>query len=105
VNDQRRSKRFEMQLPLILRSPATGSQAETCQTRNLSSGGVLFATHQAVSPGDLIEYDITLPANDASEETVTLHCRGRVLRSRPLEDPMETEVAATLERYEFVRPH
>lgn len=88
----------------MLRSSSLGPVLETCQTRNLSSGGVLFATHQAIAPGDLIEYDIALSPGEDQGPAVTLHCRGRVLRSRSLDDPQETEVAATLERYEFVRP-
>lgn len=58
-----------------------------------------------MAPGDLIEYEITLPPREEHEEAVTLHCRGRVVRSRHLDNPEELEVAVTLERYEFIRPH
>jgi hypothetical protein len=104
VNDQRRFKRYALSLPLILRTSGSGLAEETCETRNLSSGGVLFATQRNIAPGDLIEYDIALPGKKPDDDTVTLHCRGKVLRSRQLEDSRAREVAATLERYEFVRP-
>jgi hypothetical protein len=104
VNDQRRSKRYDLHLPLKLRASSRLAREEACETRNLSSGGVLFSTHQPMEPGDLIEYEIALPPKDSNGTPVTLHCRGKVLRSRPLDDPKELEVAATLERYEFLRP-
>jgi hypothetical protein len=58
-----------------------------------------------MAPGDSIEYEIALPGKKAGNSAVTLHCRGKVLRRRQLDDPEEVEIAATLERYEFVRPH
>ena len=50
-----------------------------------------------------IEYIITL--NTGSEFTVNLRCIGKVVRSErvPEADDMSYAVAATLERYEFVR--
>ena len=52
-----------------------------------------------------IEYVITL--NNDGPQAVNLRCIGKVLRSErmdgPIEDVPEFQVAATLERYEFVR--
>lgn len=56
--------------------------------------------------GDLIEYLITLPNRNHADEAVRLRCLGKVIR---LEEPVligngdSCGVAATLERYEFVR--
>jgi hypothetical protein len=49
--------------------------------------------------GEAVEYMITLPSTAERGHTkVRLHCLGKVVRCSP-----ETGVAATLERYEFVR--
>jgi hypothetical protein len=101
LTDQRKAKRFEMKLPLELHRAGSESLQEACETRNLSSGGVLFHTGLPIEVGDLIEYYITLPPNSAAEEPVRLRCRGKVLRRERAGD--QAHVAASLERYEFVR--
>ncbi len=83
--------------------PGPGGYLETCQTRNLSSGGVLFATHEVIHVGDAIEYEIALPGKKAGNNPVRLHCKGKVLRSLPGPESKSTVIAATLERYEFLR--
>jgi hypothetical protein len=45
-----------------------------------------------------VEYVITLPTSPGEGERVRLHCIGKVVRFA-----RKAEVAATLERYEFVR--
>jgi len=51
-----------------------------------------------------IEYVITL--NSDGSQSVSLRCIGKVLRAEPApgtEVPKSYQIAATLERYEFVR--
>ncbi|MGD0014316.1 MAG: PilZ domain-containing protein [Bryobacteraceae bacterium] len=104
VVEQRRSKRFEIRLPVRLVRNGVRLMSESGETRNLSSGGVLFATDAKMDIGEPIEYVIGLtPAGD-----VDLHCLGKVIRLDPgvagwPDGPQPFEVAATLERYEFVR--
>jgi hypothetical protein len=45
-----------------------------------------------------VEYMITLPGTPENGDKVRLHCLGKVVRFA-----QQTGVAATLERYEFVR--
>jgi hypothetical protein len=78
-------------------------------TKNVSSGGVLFATDSRFDVGEPIEYVITLTATAGYATPVTLHCLGKVMRFEneadvPAAVGRPYEVAATLERYEFVRP-
>jgi len=60
-----------------------------------------------VEVGESIEYVITLPPGSEGEDSVGLHCLGKVLRSSASTGKHEAahpfSVAATLERYEFVR--
>lgn len=56
-----------------------------------------------MSVGDLIEYRIALPGRKNGNIPVTLSCKGKVLRRQSLEDNSALEIAATLERYEFIR--
>lgn len=69
------------------------------ETRNVSSGGVLFTSVDApLSIGQSVEYVISLPTG-ARIGDVRLRCMGKVVRR----DDTQQALAATLERYEFIR--
>ena len=92
-----------MELPLSITRAGSETVALTCFTKNISSSGVLFTSAAAPDLGGPIEYVITLQFEDA--QPVNLRCVGKVLRSERLESKEHRyyQVAATLERYEFVR--
>ena len=96
--EQRKARRFELRLPLELVRNGTGTVSEHGETRNLSSVGVLFQSAASLRIGDSVEYMITLPASAGEPEGVRLRCLGKVVRYGKA-----AEIAATLERYEFVR--
>ncbi len=89
-----------MQLPLAVLRAGSEQIAQPGYTRNISSAGVLFTSVQEQGPGEAIEYVITLL--DGARQVVNLRCVGKVIRceSSPNDD---FQVAATLERYEFIR--
>jgi hypothetical protein len=72
-------------------------------TKNISSGGVLFTSEWEPDVGGALEYVITLGV--PSDQVVSLRCIGKVVRYKKILDATEPafDVAATLERYEFVR--
>jgi len=103
--EQRSTRRFQLELPLsIIRA---GAELVTMPgfTKNISSTGVLFTSGTAPDLGGPIEYVISL--NHEGPQQVNLRCIGKVVRSgrapSQIEDRRAYEVAATLERYEFVR--
>jgi PilZ domain-containing protein len=102
--EQRRTRRFTLQLPLSV--TRSGSERVTLagQTKNISSSGVLFTSEREPDLGGPIEYIITL--NHEGPQPVTLRCMGKVLRAEPMIPNghlASFQVAATLERYEFLR--
>ena len=67
---------------------------------------MLFVVNSLAEVGDRIEYVISFPAGARAEGPVDLYCLGKVLRAAPVaesEGGWGYTVAATLERYEFVR--
>jgi hypothetical protein len=87
------------------------------QTRDISSGGVCFASPRNIEVGDRIEYLITL---SGSTPPVRIRCLGKVMRSHQPPpngvanghvnghingngDAKLYEIAVTMERYQFVR--
>jgi len=72
-------------------------------TKNISSGGVLFTAGKEPEIGVSIEYVIAL--GGPADQRVSLRCIGKVLRAHPSDSGESAyDVAATLERYEFIRP-
>jgi hypothetical protein len=71
------------------------------RTRDISSGGVCFASSSDIEIGGKIEYLITL---SSSTPPVRIRCLGKVLRSHKSASDAPFEIAVTMERYQFVRP-
>ena len=74
-------------------------------TKNISSSGVLFTAHAEPGLGGPIEYMIRL--TDSETQPVMIRCVGKILRFEPApassNGTVTYQIAATLERYEFVR--
>ncbi len=103
--EQRRTRRFQLELPLSITRAGAEPVAVPGFTKNISSTGVLFTSGAAPDLGGPIEYVITL--NHEGPQPVNLRCVGKVVRSERTytngEERRAYEIAATLERYEFVR--
>lgn len=98
--EQRRTRRFKLQLPLSIVRAGADRFTSYGRTQNISSSGVLFTAEREPDLGGPIEYVITL--NNDATQPVCLRCMGKVLRSEAAATD-EYQVAATLERYEFIR--
>jgi hypothetical protein len=108
VSEQRKNQRFELKLPIELVKAGGEGVPQVGETRNLSSGGVLFTSDGKLQKGDPIEYLVTLPSQ-GDDPGLRLRCMGKVVRVDEREVP-ETgvsrypfSIAATLERHEFLR--
>jgi PilZ domain len=104
--EQRRSRRFQLELPLSLTRSGAERLTLAGLTKNISSSGVLFTAPREPDLGGPIEYVIVL--NLEGPQAVSLRCMGKVLRADRVstsadKDRPNFQIAATLERYEFVR--
>ena len=104
--EHRRTRRFQLELPVSITRSGAARTSFAGRTKNISSCGVLFTTGREPDLGGSIEYVITLIHDGTSP--VNIRCVGKVMRSVPArpsadEDRPGYEIAATLERYEFVR--
>jgi hypothetical protein len=109
VIEQRRSKRFDLRLPVEIVRKSFLPVSSIGETKNLSAGGVLFSATLDVEVGESLEYVITFPTHSINGGGVGLRCLGKVVRLVPSSSDSEGSgsvlVAATLERYEFLRKH
>lgn len=101
--EQRRGRRFTLALPVAVIRSGAERVAQSGLTRNISSSGVLFTSEKEPELGGPIEYLITLSGHP--DHAVTLRCLGKVMRAEKIAEDARPAyaVAATLERYEFVR--
>lgn len=102
--EQRTNQRFELQLPLRIMRNGAGANSQGALTHNISSGGVLFASDTEVPLGRTIEYVVTL--TNVRGVQVDLRCIGKVVRLENSAAEPQTPaylVAATLDRYQFIR--
>ena len=108
MNDQRRSKRFDLKLPVEVIRPHHSPAHLVGETCNISSNGVLFKTDHPIEVGESLEYYVTLPTAPSPNERLRLRCVGKVIRTlshslgHPDPDPGHV-LAVTMERYEFMR--
>ena len=105
MNDQRRSKRFDLKLPVEVIRPHHSPAHLVGETCNISSNGVLFKTDHPIDLGESLEYYVTLPTAPSPTERLRLRCVGKVVHV--LNDSHDTSpdhvLAVTMERYEFMR--
>ena len=98
--ERRRARRYAVALPIRvvkIRRSAVDLTGETC---NVSSGGALFVVSGArPSEGSEIEFRLTMRG------TSLLHCKGRVTRVEEPPGGSGFGIAATIDRYRFVRSH
>jgi len=106
VTEHRKAKRFDLKLPVEVVRKTFLPVSSVGETKNLSASGVLFYAPLRAELGDPIEYIITFPTHSINGGSVSLRCLGKIVRveaNGSTEDDGPVLVAATLERYEFVR--
>ena len=104
--EQRRTRRFKLQLPLSITRSGAERVTQPGLTNDISSSGVMFTTDSEPDLGGPIEYVIAL--NREGPQPVSIRCMGKVLRADRIDSAQNSAstnflIAATLERYEFVR--
>lgn len=98
--EKRRAHRFPMTLPMLM--ARTEGAEEALSTRDVSSGGVYFEVEEAPHAGAKLEFVITLPTEITMTGPVQIRCIGKVVRvDRGVGG--QIGVAATIDRYEFLR--
>jgi hypothetical protein len=101
--EQRKSRRFLIQLPVTVRWVDDNLVGEAeAQTQDVSSGGLRFDLSKAPKTNSAVEILMTLPHQLSNAGPVRVRCRGRVVRTN-LKDSDRIEVVAAIERFEFMR--
>ena len=103
TKERRRSHRYLLTLPCHVISSRRDDLELRGRTRDLSSKGAFLIVNGAVEPGASIEFLVTLQEGLDREQEIHLRCRGHVIRLEKVMSEDQRGVAATIDRYEFVR--
>ena len=102
--DKRRTQRFPIALPVNLRLTEKGGAETSVKTRDISSSGVYLEFASPMDIGSSLEFVLTLPAEITKGQAVRVKCLGKVIRvDKGLTSESSVGVAATIDRYEFLR--
>src|ERR1700691_700859 len=83
VSEARTGKRFPLELPIKIHEE-NASGATKGLTGNLSAAGVYIRADASLEVGSGVEFEITLPPDvTGGKESVTIQCKGRVVRTDP----------------------
>jgi len=96
--ERRSASRFQLKLPLTLRS---GDRTIQAFTSDVSARGVLFYTDTEWTGDSPLEFDITFPPEITLSTSLRVRCRGKIIRVIP-PSAMGIGIAASIHNYEFL---
>ena len=103
TTERRKSKRFDLALPIHVVRLSDQSVSFVSRTRDVSSAGAYFVIEGEVSTGTAIEFFVTLHGGISAVQKVRLHCLGRITRAEKLSQGGRIGIATTIDRYQFIR--
>ena len=90
--------RFPLNLPVVI---SAGRSEYSALTSNVSASGVLFEMNSPLEVGEGIDFSLRMPGPIlGTPNDVLIQCHGRVVRCSMSQS--QTQVAATIDDYEFV---
>lgn len=96
--ERRSATRFQLKLPLTLKS---GDRSLQAFTSDVSARGVLFYTDTAWLGSSQLEFDITFPPEITLSTSLRVRCRGKIIRVMP-PSALGIGIAAAIQNYEFL---
>lgn len=91
-----------MALPVAVTLNEDGREARV-KTKDISSSGVYLEFSAPMDVGSSLEFVLTLPPEITRGKSVRVKCKGKVVRVDHVSEGSAVGVAATIDRYEFVR--
>ncbi len=99
AQERRASRRFALQLPIVVTAPGDAVEA-AAKSRDVSSHGICFYCNSPMKKESRIEFTLTLPVEVTMTEPLTVHCHGKVVRVEG-EEKGRFAIAAAIDSYDF----
>ena len=100
--EHRQHRRFQLSVPVEIRTPKNADSSIQTASRNFSAKGVYFTVTPEVHLASEVEFFMTLPPQMCQGRNVRVHCQGRVIRREALDGEGRIGVAAAIDQYEFI---
>ncbi len=101
--ERRGAQRFELPVPIIVRwSDGKEMREALAVSGDLSSHGIYFVLPESLKEGTPVEIEMTLPNQVTLAGPVRVSCFGHIQRCE-LEEGTNAGMAATIEKYQFLR--
>lgn len=104
--DRRTLRRYDLAFPVRLLTPGSAAQdSPSGSTRDISARGVYLTLAQEILLGQRFNFLMTLSAEIADQQKVSVRIRGRVIRvdKRPVDESGRFGIAAVIEWYDIFR--
>lgn len=102
MTERRTARRYELSLPVIVRTPVqAAAEPRNGQTRDISTRGVYFTIDENLAPGTELDFMLTLPAEITRGTEVFIRAHGKVVRVDRQDGGVG--VAAVIEKYDIIR--
>ncbi len=102
--EQRKHRRYNLSLPVRVRSKARAAPPLETATKDISAEGIYFTLSQELELGAELELEIALPSELPSGQKVRVRCCGKIARVERMDSTGKIGVGATIESFWFVRP-
>lgn len=106
MSERRNARRYDLSLPVIIRTPTDGKiESQSGKTRDISTRGLYFVIDRDLTAGSDLDITLTLPAEITNGTEVLVRAFGRVIRVEPSTEEGESllGVAAVIQRYDIIR--
>jgi hypothetical protein len=106
MTERRTARRYDLSLPVIIRTPDERVfDSQEGQTRDISTRGLYFVIEQDLRPDSELDLTLTLPAEITHGTEVFVRAHGKVVRveRRDEDGAARLGVAAVIERYDIIR--
>jgi hypothetical protein len=106
MSERRVTRRYELSLPVVVRTPAiTLDESRNGKTRDISTRGVYFTIDEDLAPGTEIDFMLTLPAEITHGTEVFIRAHGKIVRVDKKKEGTQDRlgVAAVIEKYDIIR--
>lgn len=103
MEQKRKNRRYNLCLPVRLRSKKGEEAAVEAVTRDLSATGIYLILSAGVEVESELNLELTLPPQLTGGKSVRIRCLGRIVRVEHRAGDGPLGVAATIEEYEFLK--
>jgi len=105
MSERRTARRYDLALPVIVRTSLGSAPIRKTKTRDISTRGLYFVIDQNLEAGSELDITLTLPAEITHGTDVFVRALGKVVRieQKAEEGASRMGVAAVIERYDIMR--